>query len=78
MCLIVVFAVCVTEAEVMKAFSVSGAKGEKNVMPPSKGQNKRHHINSLALSAAETELAMLDARGVRGKSKAETQAKYGW
>jgi hypothetical protein len=64
------------EAEVMGAFSGKG--GDKIVAPPSRVQNKRHQINSLALQAAETELALLDARGHRSKTKSETQAKYGW
>jgi hypothetical protein len=48
------------------------------IIPPTKLQNRRHQINSLAASAAKMELALLEARGSRMKTKAETQAKYGW
>jgi hypothetical protein len=30
------------------------------------------------MKAAETELALLEKRGARGLSKAQTQGKYGW
>ena len=66
------------EEEVLSVYNFGGKGGEKAIMQPTKVQNKRHHINSLAMHAAETELALLDARGQRSKSKAETMAKYGW
>ena len=66
------------EAEVLSVYNFGGKGGEKAIMQPTKVQNKRHHINSLAMHAAETELALLDARGQRSKTKAETMAKYGW
>ncbi len=48
------------------------------MIAPSKTQNRKHQLNSLAMQAAQTELAMLDAKGSRMKSKSETQGKYGW
>ncbi len=50
----------------------------KAINQPTKMQNKKHQLGSLALKAAQTELALLDARGARSKTKGETQAKYGW
>lgn len=67
------------EMEIYAKYNIAGTKaGDKALNVPTKGQNKRHHINSLALRAAEAELALLDASGGRSKTKAETQAKYGW
>eukprot|EP01042_Synura_sphagnicola_P000619 gene619-678_t len=52
-----------------------GQKGtDKMIAQPTKVQNRKHHINSLALHAAEMELELLDARGARNKTKSETQA----
>jgi hypothetical protein len=56
----------------MAKFTGGGGK-DKMLLQPSRVQNKRHHINSLAMRAAETEIALLDAKGNRGKTKAETQ-----
>ena len=55
-----------------------GKNADKSLAIPSRLQNRKHHINSLVRSAADTELALLDARGGRSRTKAETQAKYGW
>jgi hypothetical protein len=44
----------------------------------SKVQNRKHQLSSLAIKAAEMELAMLEKRDARGLSKAQTQGKYGW
>jgi Mitotic checkpoint regulator, MAD2B-interacting len=61
------------EEQVNKTYKI----GEK-IAQPSRLQNKKHQINSLAQAAANVELEMFDAKGARNKSKAETQAKYGW
>jgi proline-rich protein PRCC len=45
---------------------------------PSKVQKRKHQINSLAVSAAERELELMEARGNSMKTKSQTQAKYGW
>lgn len=60
--------------------SVYNLNNPNNVgaLQPSKLQNRKHQINSLALKAAETELAMLDAKLNRSRTKAETQGRYGW
>lgn len=42
---------------------------------PSKLQNRRHQINSLAVNAAERELELLEAKGARNRTKAETQVR---
>lgn len=54
------------------------ASGNNMIAQPTKNQNRKHQINSLAFSAAESELELLEARGRQYKTKAETQAKYGW
>ncbi len=54
------------------------AGSDKQIAQPTKMQNKKHQINSLAFSAAESELDLLEARGRQMKTKSETQAKYGW
>jgi hypothetical protein len=41
-------------------------------------QNKRHQINSLAMKAAETELALLDSRSNLARNKQQAKQKYGW
>ena len=45
---------------------------------PSKLQKRKHQINSLAIAAAERELELMEKRGRATKTKAETNAKYGW
>lgn len=64
------------EVEIMNQYTNNGAM--KSIAQPSKQQNRRHQLSSLALHAAETEIAMLEARNQRGKSKSQTQSKYGW
>jgi hypothetical protein len=56
----------------------TGDGNVKGMMQPNKLQNRRHQLSSLALKAAETEIASIDAKTVRTKSKRQTQAKYGW
>lgn len=45
---------------------------------PTRTQNRKHQINSLAVQAAKMELSLLEAKGTKNRSKYETQAKYGW
>lgn len=52
--------------------------GQGKVAMPSRVQNKKHHINSLLLNAAQSELEMLDERAARMKSKSNVKSKYGW
>ena len=59
-------------------FNFGQGAGENQIAQPSRVQNKKHQINSLVLSAAQMELDLMDARATRLRSKAETQAKYGW
>ena len=67
------------EQQVNNAYNFGGTNGStKLIAQPSRVQNKKHQINSLAMAAANVEMEMFDARGVRNKTKAETQAKYGW
>lgn len=40
---------------------------------PTRVQNKRHQINSLAVAAANAEIANLEANSKKFKSKAETK-----
>ena len=61
------------EAEVSRTYKIG-----QNIQQSNRLQNRKHQINSLAIAAANTELEMLDAKGRRNKSKAETAAKYGW
>eukprot|EP01038_Epipyxis_sp_PR26KG_P009942 gene9942-13375_t len=63
------------EAMVYKEFNFNGATSANQ---PTKTQNRKHQLNSLLFKAAETELALLESRGNRSKSKSETQGKYGW
>lgn len=64
------------EAEVASMFGQKA--GANMIAQPTKAQNRKHQINSLAMSAASVELDLMEARGARSKSKSETQAKYGW
>lgn len=66
------------QRELQSMFNFSEKGGDKMMSQPTKLQNKRHQINSLAFSAAESELELLEARGRQMKTKYETQAKYGW
>ena len=52
--------------------------GDKDIAQPTKTQSRKHHINALVFSAAESELELLEARGRQSQTKAQTQAKYGW
>jgi proline-rich protein PRCC len=55
------------------------ATGEtETVVGASKGQKRKHQINSLAAQAAAMELELMDKRGSGFLTKAQTQAKYGW
>lgn len=63
------------EAMIFKEFGVSQ---QKNLAQPTRQQNRKHQLSSLAIKAAQVELSMLDARGNRMKTKSETQGKYGW
>ena len=62
----------------MMIYKEFGLLGQKTLNQPTRVQNKKHQLSSLAVKAAQVELAMLDARGSRLKSKSETQGKYGW
>ena len=70
------------EYDVLKKYNLvsSGADGSGGsaINQPSKQQNRKHHINSLAFNAAKAELALLDSKATRNKTKFETQSKYGW
>ena len=45
---------------------------------PNKLHKRKHQINTLAFEAAAREVDLLNQRGQSVKTKAETQAKYGW
>lgn len=61
------------------ALTYNSASGESQmVYQPSKTQKRKHQINSLAFTAAERELELMERRGQSMKTKAQTQAKYGW
>jgi hypothetical protein len=66
------------QRELQSMFNFTEKGGDKMMSQPTKLQNKRHQINSLAFSAAESELDLLEAKGRQMKTKSETQAKYGW
>jgi hypothetical protein len=63
------------EAEVNASFKIGSNSA---ISQPTRTQSRKHQITSLAAQAAKTELAMLDAKGKRLKTKAETMSKYGW
>ncbi|RYH16822.1 hypothetical protein EON65_29465 [archaeon] len=64
------------EASIIKQYT--GPDSNKSLVQANKVQNRKHQLTSLAMKAAETELALLDARGARMKTKSQTQSKYGW
>ena len=67
------------EEEIGAVYKFGGTGGAlKAIAQPNRLQNKKHQINSLAMAAANAEIEMYDSRGTRNKTKAETQAKYGW
>lgn len=67
------------EEEIGAVYKFGGTTGSlKAISQPNRLQNKKHQINSLAMAAANAEIEMYDSRGTRNKTKAETQAKYGW
>lgn len=63
------------EASIQRSFSIGTSA---SMMQPTKNQNRKHQLTSLVFRAAQTELALLDAKSHRMKTKAETQRKYGW
>ena len=63
------------QQEVQRSFGIGMNKALSQV---SKQQNRKHQLSSLAIKAADTELAMLEKRGARNMTKSETQGKYGW
>ncbi len=64
------------EIQIMNEYTNNGTM--KSIVQPTKLQNRRHQLSSLALHAAETEIAMMEARYQKSKSKSQTQSKYGW
>lgn len=66
------------QKELQSIFNFKQNGGDKMMAQPTKLQNKRHQINSLVMSAAESELELLEAKGRQMKTKYETQSKYGW
>lgn len=64
------------EAAIMRQYTSNGAL--KSVVLPTKSQNRKHQLTSLAMKAAETEIAMLEASASRGKTKSQTASRYGW
>ncbi|KAG5176125.1 hypothetical protein JKP88DRAFT_171554, partial [Tribonema minus] len=73
--------------------TVAGAESEKEIrgqrynpatgqtetiVGASKGQKRKHQINSLAVQAAARELDIMEKRGAGFLTKAQTHAKYGW
>lgn len=64
------------EQSIMKMYTGDGSI--KSMALPSKSQNRKHQLTSLALKAAETEISLLEAKGQRSKSKAQTMNRYGW
>jgi hypothetical protein len=63
------------EASVQKEFSLTHGS---SFMQPTKTQNRKHQLTSLVFKAAQTELALLESRSSKMKTKSETQGKYGW
>ena len=66
------------QEELKSMFNFSQKGGDNALSQPTKLQNRRHQINSLVFSAAESELELLEAKGRQMKTKYETQSKYGW
>jgi hypothetical protein len=62
------------EQEIQKSYNLTTGA----ISQPTKMQNRKHQINSLAFQAAKMELQMLESKGARMKTKYETQSKYGW
>ena len=52
--------------------------GLETTFKANKMQKRKHQINSLAAEAAERSVEFAQRRGSNFKTKAETQAKYGW
>jgi hypothetical protein len=66
------------QKELQTIFNFKQNGGDKMLSQPTKLQNRRHQINSLVMSAAESEFELLEAKGRQMKTKYETQSKYGW
>lgn len=64
------------EALIIKQYTQDGTI--KSAMQPTKLQNRRHQLTSMAMKAAETEIAMLDSQTAKGRNKTQSKAKYGW
>lgn len=65
--------------EVMIRKAYAGDGGSKlAAQQPNRVENRKHQLTSLAHKAAETEIALLEARSQRAKTKSQTQSKYGW
>lgn len=63
------------EQEILNMYT---GNGPKSLAQPNKVQNRKHQLSSLAMKAAETEIAMLESKGQKSKSKAQTMNRYGW
>jgi hypothetical protein len=66
------------EVQIARSFGRTLNPGESLGGAPSKTASRKHQITSLVAQAAKTEMLMLDAKGHRNKTKAETAGKYGW
>lgn len=64
------------EAAIYNQYTAGGTV--KSAVQPTRQQNRKHQLTSLAMKAAETEIAMLDAHIAHSKTKSQTQSRYGW
>ena len=64
------------EAAIFKQYTADGTL--KAALQPSRQQNRKHQLTSMAMKAAETEIAMLDSQIAKSKTKTQTKSRYGW
>lgn len=66
------------EVNVAASFWNSRVGGKVSSMKPTRLQRQKHQLNQLAFDARAREEDLLNKKGLAIKTRAETQAKYGW
>ena len=66
------------QVRIAAAFYDASSGETRTTQDASRTHKRKHHINSLAIQAAEREAELMEGRARGMLTKAQTQGKYGW
>lgn len=69
---------CLFKVRIAAAFYDTASGETVTLQDATRTHKRKHHINSLAIQAAELESELLEGRSRGMLTKAQTQGKYGW